>query len=189
MTAAGPLRLVVVGTSGAGKSHFARAAAQRLGCAHIELDALFWGPNWTPRPTEVFVAAAADAAAGEHWVIDGNYSIARDAVWPRATHVVWLDFNRATVLWRVLRRTVRRVVLRETLWSGNRESFRQAFASRASILLWSAGTFDKIRRRHRQFQAEGQPPQARWVVLRNPAEAAAWLQQLPAVRPSPTSDR
>ncbi|HCU2021331.1 TPA: AAA family ATPase [Pseudomonas aeruginosa] len=41
-----PLRVVVVGTSGAGKSTFSAALAARLGCTHVELDRLYWGPGW-----------------------------------------------------------------------------------------------------------------------------------------------
>ena len=36
------------GTSCSGKTTLARAISQRLGLAHIELDALFWGRDWTP---------------------------------------------------------------------------------------------------------------------------------------------
>src|SRR5262249_18611627 len=42
-------RVVVIGTSGAGKTTFAGRLASRLGTAHIELDALHWGHDWTPR--------------------------------------------------------------------------------------------------------------------------------------------
>ena len=41
-------RVVVVGCSGAGKSTLATRIADVLGAPHIELDALHWGPDWTP---------------------------------------------------------------------------------------------------------------------------------------------
>ncbi len=40
------MRIVVVGTSGAGKTTFARSMAVRLGLPHIELDAINWQPGW-----------------------------------------------------------------------------------------------------------------------------------------------
>lgn len=43
-------RILVVGTSGAGKSRLAGQLAAALGVPHVELDALYWGPDWTPRP-------------------------------------------------------------------------------------------------------------------------------------------
>src|SRR5271166_4159614 len=41
-----PLRIVVIGTPGAGKTTLARAVAARLALPHIELDAINWQPGW-----------------------------------------------------------------------------------------------------------------------------------------------
>ncbi|WP_162980859.1 AAA family ATPase, partial [Pseudomonas aeruginosa] len=100
-----PLRVVVVGTSGAGKSTFSAALAARLGCTHVELDRLYWGPGWQAVPHERFEHAVEQATTGPRWVADGNYSAVRELLWGRATHVVWLNFGRWTVFSRVLRRT------------------------------------------------------------------------------------
>jgi adenylate kinase family enzyme len=67
-------RVSVVGTSGSGKSILARELARALDVPVVELDALHWLPGWAERPDEEFAAAVAQAAAGERWVIDGNYS-------------------------------------------------------------------------------------------------------------------
>jgi adenylate kinase family enzyme len=168
------MRYVVVGTSGAGKSAFARELAAALACPHVELDDLFWGADWTPRPAEQFQAAARQAAAGENWVIDGNYSSVRDIVWPRATHVVWLNYGRATVMARVLRRTLWRALSRQPLWQGNRESWRRAFFSRESILVWSATTWTKNRVKYAKLRDAAIYPQLTWVELRRPRDAAAY---------------
>jgi adenylate kinase family enzyme len=39
-------RLVVVGTSGSGKTTMAAHLARALGVVHVELDALQHGPDW-----------------------------------------------------------------------------------------------------------------------------------------------
>ena len=44
--------------------------------------------------------------SGAAWVIDGNYSEARDIVWPRATAIVWLDYSWRVIAWRLLTRTI-----------------------------------------------------------------------------------
>ena len=164
-------RILVIGTSGAGKSRLAGELAATLGVPRVELDALYWGPGWTPVPTEQFLAAVGEATAGDRWVLDGNYSVARDLIWPRATHIVWLDYGRVRTFTQVLRRTLQRGIVRQPLWAGNRESLRRAFFSRDSILLWSLQTFDKNRRRYAALAQSGAWPQAQWVVLRSPQEA------------------
>ncbi len=49
----------------------------------------------------------------------------------RAEAVVWLDLPLPVILWRLVRRTLRRIITGETLWSGNRERLRNAIFSRS----------------------------------------------------------
>jgi adenylate kinase family enzyme len=127
VTPAGSMnRVVVIGTSCAGKTAFARSLACALSFPHVELDALFWQPNWTPRPSEEFRKLVAQELSQGCWVTDGNYNVVRDLVWSRATTVIWLNYVFPLVLWRALTRTVRRVMTQEELFSGNRESLRMA---------------------------------------------------------------
>ena len=176
-------RVLVVGTSGAGKTTFARMLAARLAIPHVELDALHCLPAWTERTPADFRAQVAQAIAGrDRWVIDGNYSVVRDILWPQATDVVWLDYSRPTVFGRILRRTLRRAWTREPLWAGNTESLSKAFLSRDSILLWSLSTHGKNRRKFSGLQREGLYPQLRWHVLRSPSDAHRLLAGLASPR-------
>lgn len=143
------LRVAVIGTSGAGKTTFARRLAQITGGLHIELDAIHWQPNWVELPQEELRERVSRAATQERWVIDGNYSKVRDLIWRRATHIVWLNYPFLTVFTRVLYRTVRRLIIREVLFAGNRESFRSTFLSRDSILRWMLTTYGRNRRQYR----------------------------------------
>jgi shikimate kinase len=54
-------RIAVVGTTGSGKTALARRISQQLDIPHVEMDALYWGPHWTPTPTEVFRERTAQA--------------------------------------------------------------------------------------------------------------------------------
>jgi len=76
-------RIVVVGTSCAGKSTFAQQLASTSGCPRIELDALHWGANWQPKPSEEFRRLVVEAASARAWVADGNYGVVRELLWPR----------------------------------------------------------------------------------------------------------
>ena len=123
-------RIVVIGTTGSGKTTLARRLSQLLDIPHVELDALNWEPDWVQAPTEVFRQRTEEALRGEAWLVDGNYSAVRDIVWPRAGTLVWLDYGFLVTLRQLLGRTLRRISTREELWSGNRESFRAQFLSR-----------------------------------------------------------
>src|SRR5947209_14117981 len=98
-------RIVVSGSTGAGKTTLARAIARRLDIPHVEMDALFWEADWTPAPDDVFFQRVRDATAGDAWVVDGNYTRARHLLWPRADIVIWLDFPLWVIFPRLLRRT------------------------------------------------------------------------------------
>ena len=168
-------RVVVIGTSCAGKTAFARSLACALSFPHVELDALFWQPNWTPRPPEEFRNLVAQELSQGCWVTDGNYSVVRDLVWSRATTVIWLNYSFQIVLWRALTRTMRRVLTQEELFSANRESLRMAFFSRESILWWVLTTFHRRRKRYRQLFDMRTSPQLVYVELRKPTEAQNFL--------------
>jgi len=168
-------RVVVVGTSCSGKSTFARELARRLDSRYVELDELYWAPEWTPNPQTEFLRLTDAATTGPRWVVDGNYGAVRELVWPRATSIIWLNFSLPTVFGRALWRTVRRSLLREALFAGNRETFRRAFLSRDSILLWVLTSYGPRRHNYPSLRAEGRYPNAGWVELHRPAEASAFL--------------
>ena len=117
-------RVVVVGTSGAGKTTLAGELARVLDVSHVELDAYRHGPNWTETPDDIFRQKVSDALTGYDWVVDGNYSVARDIVWARATTLVWLDYPFYVTFSRLFRRTMRRYFKRTELWNGNREDLK-----------------------------------------------------------------
>ena len=169
-------RIVVVGSTGAGKSVLARELAARIGAPHVELDALHFAEDWVEVPDEVFTERTAAATEGGAWVVDGNYSaVMRDLAWDRAQTLVWLDYPFLVSGWRLLRRTVLRSVRREELWQGNRESFRRSFMSREPILLWFLRTFRRRRRQYEAAMADPANAHLTFVRLRTPREAERWL--------------
>ncbi len=171
-------RIVVVGTTGSGKSMLAASLAARLRLPQIELDGLHWGPQWTPVGRDIFRARVAAAVAGECWVAAGNYGVGRDLLWPRADALVWLDYPLALNFWRLTRRSLRRIVTREELWAGNRETFRNQFLSRDSVYVWAARSHARHRREFAVLLAD--PAYAHLAAMRHtsPRDTARWLATL-----------
>ena len=99
-------RVLVIGISGAGKSTFSRALAARTGLPLIHLDKEFWQPGWMQTPRPQWRAKVAELAAGERWIMDGNYAGTLDLRLPRADTVVWFDYPRLLCLRRVAWRAV-----------------------------------------------------------------------------------
>jgi adenylate kinase family enzyme len=175
-----PGRVVVIGTSGAGKSTLGVPLAGMLGAAYTELDRFQHGPNWTPAPPEVFRERVLAAAGAPRWVFDGNYiDRIADDLWPRAELIVWLNPPLLVILLRLLRRSLKRIILRTELWQGNREGWGAIFG-RESVLGWAV----RSNRRHVRelpgrlaaLAAEG----AETVRLRSGAQARDWLQGMDA---------
>jgi adenylate kinase family enzyme len=159
-------RVSVVGSAGSGKSTLARDLAARLQVPHVELDAIFHQPGWTPLPEEEFAARVATAVAADGWVVDGNYSAVAPLVWARADTVVWIDLPRRTVLRRIVWRTLRRAAIRAELWNGNRERWRNMFSldPQKSVIAWSWGKHNTYAERY--AAAASDPANAHLAFIR-----------------------
>ena len=131
-----PRKINVVGTSGSGKSTFSQRLAKVLGHPYIEIDKIFWGPNWYWPSDEEFFAKLKAALKQDSWVLDGNYDRTVPIKWENVEMVIWLDYPFARTLFRALKRAIRRSLTREEIWegTGNRESFRKSFFSKDSIV-------------------------------------------------------
>lgn len=168
-----PLRILVYGVTGSGKTTFARAVAERLDLHLILADDLAWGPDWQQHPKEVQLERIDAATARDRWILDSMYGFWMPVVQPRVDLVLGLDYPRWLSLSRLLRRTAHRCLTGEQCCNGNRETWRQAI-SRDSIIGWHFKSFAKKRARMRQWEAEGQ----KILRFRHPVEAAAWLNRL-----------
>jgi len=168
-------RVVVVGTSCSGKTTLSRALAGKLGLHHIELDAIFWQPNWGEKPRDELRAEVEALTAADRWILDGNYPRVRDIVWPRATAILWLNLSFPRVFWRGLRRTITRARTKEELFNGCYETFRQSFLSRESILWWIITTHGKNRRAYGKLLGSGRHGEAHAAEFKHPAEVERFL--------------
>jgi adenylate kinase family enzyme len=140
-------RVVIQGTSGSGKTTLSLALAGALGVQCLELDGLYQQADWTPLEVDEFRSRVACFVDQPRWVVDGNYSHVRDILWPLATSIVFIDLPKRVVMTRVIKRTLLRIVKREQLWNGNRESWRNALSRdpMRNIILWSWNSHEKYR--------------------------------------------
>jgi adenylate kinase family enzyme len=99
-------RILVMGSSGSGKSTFARRLSAITGIPTISIDALFWRPGWVESDRAEFSERLAEAARQPCWIMDGNYTshlveLRRDA----CDTVIWFDLPRSDcmrgILWRI----------------------------------------------------------------------------------------
>jgi adenylate kinase family enzyme len=171
----GMQRISVVGNSGSGKTTAARQLAALLDVPHVELDAIFHQPGWQELPTEEFRDRIARRTQEPAWVIDGNYNAVRDLVWSRADTVVWLDLPRRRVMWRVVRRTLARLVLRRELWNGNREPLSNAWSlnPQRSIIAWAWTQHESYRQRYGDAMSEDANAHMRFIRITDEADLTA----------------
>ncbi|MBS0361929.1 MAG: hypothetical protein JSR98_11140 [Proteobacteria bacterium] len=178
------MRLLVLGSTGSGKSTFARTLADRIGAPYIELDALNWDPGWTNlsvEDPEKLKARVRAAIAPDAWTCDGNYSLVRPLILERATHMVWLDYSRPVIMSRVIRRSFARAVTHSELWpgTGNYEEFRR-WLDKEHPIRWAWDTY-----RHRRAALGALFDHASTAHLerhrvRRPREAAPLMDRLAA---------
>ncbi|MFI4935419.1 MAG: hypothetical protein ACHP7N_12415 [Caulobacterales bacterium] len=141
------MRILVTGTSGSGKTTLGKRLGAELGLPYVELDAINWQPGWRgldkDDPPE-FLRRVDEATAGDGWVCDGNYGGARGMLWRRATHLVWLDYGRSTIMRRVIGRSFLRAIDQRELWAGNREDWRHWLRASHPIR-WAWDTWERRR--------------------------------------------
>lgn len=93
-------RVVVVGCAGSGKSTLSRKLAARAGLPLIERDAL------GSLGSRAYREALGEVAGQPLWILDGAPHYEDDLIYRAADTVIFLDYPKPLVMWRVLRRTV-----------------------------------------------------------------------------------
>lgn len=166
-------RINVVGTSGSGKSTLSKRLSVLLQYPYIEMDKIFWGPNWTESNDEAFFANLKSALDKPQWVLDGNYTRAIPIKWENIDLVIWLDYSFPLTLFQAIRRAVQRSWTKEEIWggTGNRESFKKSFFSKESIIWWTITTHGKVRKNYEKHMANPRLSHIKFIRLRSRVEA------------------
>ena len=149
---------------------------------HVELDALYFGPDLSTVPLEVLRERTIAAIAGDRWVTDGNKRAVRDLVWPRADTVVWLDYPVAVSLWRLARRARRRttVLTEQARTTGSARSSGSQLVSAAKGVLTALWSHRGQRRQYPRMLSEPANRHLAVVRLRSPRATRRWLASVTA---------
>jgi adenylate kinase family enzyme len=162
-------RIAIVGCSGGGKSTLAIGLGARQSLPVAHLDNLFWKPGWKECALEEFRPKVEAAAAGERWIIEGNFTSASHLRFARADTVVWIELPILLCLWRAFRRMLLSFGrVRPDLAPGCPEQFDLAFYR--YIVDWNRVTRPKMARVLAQFA-----PDARLVRIRSDRDKVAFL--------------
>ena len=167
-------RVMVIGCSGSGKSTFARALGTRVGIPVVHLDSLFWKPGWVESTRDEFGAKHDAAAAGDRWIIDGNYSRTIERRIANADTVVALDLPRYACMYGIVSRWLRnRGNVRPDMPAGCPEKIDWPFVK----WVW---TF-RSRSRPKQMALINSMRGAKQIeVFRSRRDAYRWLDSLPS---------
>ncbi len=97
-------RIIIIGSCGAGKSTIAKELSEKLNLPLINLDKLYWKPNWVRSSKEEWREKVEELVKGDKWIMEGNYQSTFDIRFPACDTVVLLDINRFVCFWRILKR-------------------------------------------------------------------------------------
>jgi adenylate kinase family enzyme len=127
------MRYLIMGNSGSGKSHRARALAARHGLVHLDLDTIVWEPGKiaVPRaPEQVRADLLAFVTGRATWVAEGCYGELVEAALPYCTELVFMNPGREVCLENNRRRP----------WEPHKYASMEAQQSKLQLLLeWVAG--------------------------------------------------
>jgi len=172
-------KINVVGTSGSGKSTFAKRLAKQMSYPYIQLDELFWLPNWQETPDDEFFQKVAKALDRPNWVLDGNYKRTTPIKWKDVDVVIWLDYSFWLTFWRACKRAITRIITKKELWpgTGNIETWGRLF-SKESVVWWTIITHHQNRFKYQALMEDPKFQRIRFYRLGRPKEAERFLATL-----------
>ena len=91
-------KIMVIGCPGSGKSTLAMKLGKKLNSPVHNLD------DWQDLSLEEFIRVQNELMKGDRWILDGNFTKSIDNRAAKADTVIFLDFSRWVVCWRVFKR-------------------------------------------------------------------------------------
>jgi adenylate kinase family enzyme len=135
-------RIIIIGTSGCGKTTLAKNLSNVLNTPCIDLDEHYWLLGWKKRDSKEFQQIIDQLTKKKNWIISGNYSNIINLTWKRCDTIIWLDYSLTRCLYQGFFRSIKRILFHEPCCNGNYESMK-SFFSKDSILFWIVNTFNR----------------------------------------------
>jgi hypothetical protein len=154
---------------------------------HVELDSLYFGPDFSRAPLSLLRDRTSAAIAGERWVTDGNKRAVRDLVWPWADTIIWLDYPVYVSLWRLAKRARTRTsaLSAQAAQTGRRIGLPRQMLAAASGVLTALRSHRGQRRKYPRMFAQPANQHLAVARLRSPRATRQWMARVTEVARPP----
>ena len=148
-------RILIIGRTGSGKTTLARDVAAALQVPHVELDSLYFGPNFSTVPESVLRERVATVIQEDHWVT-------------------------AVTLWRLGRRALRRTasLQKQAAESGDTRDLPGQLIAGAKAVLTALRSHTGQRREFPRLFAAPENQHLAVVRLRSPRATQQWCDRV-----------
>lgn len=100
------MKIMIIGSSGSGKSTFSRKLGEKLNIPVYHLDLYFWRPGWVETPREEWIEFNKQLIMKEKWIIDGYYGSTMDIRCQAADVIIFFDLSPWITTYRVIKRRI-----------------------------------------------------------------------------------
>lgn len=137
-------KVVVYGSSGAGKSAFASELARSLHLEHVEIDVLAYDKDGRHVAHELLRKRFERALEADAWVVEGMHRDELTRALQSADMFVWLDYSKGVVARRLCGRLLRQLVLCKRR-HGRRTTARSAVERELPFIRKTLRSYDRRR--------------------------------------------
>lgn len=168
-------KIIITGTTCSGKTTLGKKLSAQLSITQIDLDDLYFLPNWKEKHTAQFLNDIEQALGQkENWIITGNYnSKVKDTIWKNATTIIWLNYPLRIIFYRYFKRTIKRVLFKEKCCGENYETIQRVFSA-DSLFFWIFKSY-WVRKKRLKIWMNGMFSEKKWIVLESPKSTNHFL--------------
>jgi len=164
--------VIVIGSSGAGKTRLSQQLSEILGIGLIHIDRVYWKPGWIEPTKEEWREELGKILKRDSWIIDGNYSATLDMRLAACDTAIFLDIRRTLCTWRVIRRTFR-------YWRRTRPDMAEGCTERLDIpFLGFVWNYPKRTRPKIMSLLKAAEPSTRIIHLRSPRQVRQFISSM-----------